>query len=143
MPTETLAAGFRAALRSGERTTIADPVWLAHLGMSPQACTLSQLWAHLANVRSTATPAVLTNQRLGADQWSTTPVHLGQAAVKPLETIFGQGTLARRILGTCGIDPAKVEGPLTVDSARLHSVYDRLRCCLQDGVSFPIAGPVA
>ncbi len=106
LPTEALAALFRAATRDAERTAITDAALLRVLGMPATATDLQQVWRHLA-------AAVLPDASV-----------VDAALARPLEVILSQGPLARRMLQAVGERPDKVA---------LRALSARLADCLVPG----------
>lgn len=138
LPTEGLAAVFRAGLRGGEQAVIEDAEYLRQFGWSNGPCTLQALWRHL--VDSSAEP---TSRLSGlGDDSKSTPA----ADRQPLERILQQGPLARRILAATspvdGEENAELGDVDAVVPERLRAVYRQLAACLADGHSFP-AEPLA
>jgi glutamate---cysteine ligase / carboxylate-amine ligase len=138
LPTEGLAAVFRAGLRAGEQAMIEDAEYLRQFGWSNGPCTLQALWRHL--VDSSAQPTSRLSG-LGDDSQSTPA-----ADRQPLERILQQGPLARRILAATssvdGEENAELGDVDAVVPERLRAVYRQLATCLADGHSFP-AEPLA
>lgn len=103
LPVAPLAEVFRASLREGERTLVADRGYLDVLGVSGERASLCDVWHSL-----------LDRCRPPLDA-------PGQAA---LETIFRRGPLARRMLAFAGEAPSR---------DRLEALCRELVGCLADG----------
>ncbi len=103
LPTEALAAQFRAATRDAELTPIDDAALLRAVGMPAKATDLRAVWRHLAE---TLLPSAAT---------------VDAALARPLHVIVGQGPLARRMLAAVGPQP---------DAAALRSLSRRTAACL-------------
>lgn len=112
IPTEPLAAIFRAALRDGERAMIEDPQYLQQWGLSAPVATIQDVWRHLrqqvSHTGSVPTP-------------SPDDAHLN--------VILEQGPLARRIL-------TAIAKPSSGSREELLRVYRSLSDCLSHGHSF-------
>lgn len=106
LPTERLAAHFRAATRDAERTPISDAALLRAFGLPGTATDLQHIWRHLA-------AAVLPD----ADT-------IDAGLAKPIETILAHGPLARRMLTAVGKKP---------DAVALRALSARLADCLVPG----------
>ena len=100
---EPLDAVLHSTTRDGEAAIIADPEYLAALGMNDQRCSAGELWSHLA---ANCLPADVVDN----GEWQRALAH-----------ISSQGSLARRITRRVGPDP---------DHARLFEVYGELCDCL-------------
>ncbi len=116
--TENLAAIFRAILKDGERTIIADRAYLQQFGLPPQPIAAQEVWRHLINV---------ARDRRSASESGT---------VSPLEVILNQGSLSRRILerlaGLVG-EPTESGG---WSRDQLRQVYREIAHCLEEGLPF-------
>lgn len=138
LPTEGLAAVFRAGLRCGEQAMIEDAEYLRQFGWSNGPCTLQALWRHLVDSSGQPTSPL---SGLG-DHSQSKPA----ADRQPLERILQQGPLARRILAATSPIQCEENAELGhVDAMapeRLRAVYRQLAACLADGHSFP-AEPLA
>ena len=107
LPTESLAAQFRAATRDAELTRITDIDLLRAFGMPGKATDLQHVWRHLADTLLPDAAAV------------------DATLARPLETILTHGPLARRMLKAVGERP---------DAAALRALSCRLAdCLLADG----------
>lgn len=102
LPVAPLADLLLAGIREGEHALVEDPAHLACLGLAAPA-TAGEAWRVL-------------RARVGED--------LPPECHAPLDTILGQGTLARRILA--GL-------PAVPDRADLHARYLELADCLRGG----------
>lgn len=105
-PSEPLTAILRRAIRDGEEATVEDEEQLDCLGLRgrPRA-SLREVWRSL-------------RRELLPPDHEAGPV---------LETIFEEGTLARRLLRAAGPSPSR---------AKLREVYGRLADCARDGTTF-------
>jgi gamma-glutamyl:cysteine ligase YbdK (ATP-grasp superfamily) len=109
-PTEPLATLFRMATRLGDAAEVADVALLRLLGWQASIPpSLGELWHHLMT-----------------DLWSDDSPEAGQWR-QPLELIFREGCLARRILKATGHH---------ADRERLATVYGALCNCLEEGRMF-------
>jgi gamma-glutamyl:cysteine ligase YbdK (ATP-grasp superfamily) len=109
MPQTALVRLFDACIQDADEVTIRDTDYLAHFGIAQRSRQTRDLWWQLAET-------VLAGSGLDAPLWH-----------EPLETIFRQGVLARRILRATGERPGR---------DRLHSAYAELCGCLREGRSF-------
>lgn len=103
--TRALAAILQACIRDAEQAVIADPDYLALLGLERRPCQAREVWARLLNE--------LTAEGEIDPEW-----------LAPLRIILEYGPLARRILDALGPDSSR---------ARLHAIYGDLCRCLQEG----------
>ncbi len=104
--TEALARVLLAAIREGERAIVDDRALLSCLGLPPSPLTLQALWQALLARQVTLPPG----------DWAG-----------PLELIFEQGPLARRLLTAAGETPTPT---------RLRAIYRELCQCLERGELF-------
>jgi hypothetical protein len=132
LPTEGLAAVFRAGLRCGEQAVIEDADYLQQFGWSNGPCTLQTLWQHLLGSLSKPTGRL---SGLDSESESTPTVDR-----QPLQQILQQGPLARRILAATSSSASenKPDGEEAdvVTPERLRAVYRQLADCLANGHSF-------
>jgi gamma-glutamyl:cysteine ligase YbdK (ATP-grasp superfamily) len=106
LDTERLSEVFLKCIQDGEQALIDDADYLTRLGCLECRCSAADLWRFLVETH-------LADYR---EHWR-----------EPLETIFGQGPLARRILRAAGPDCTR---------PRLEAVYRELCDCLQTGRLF-------
>lgn len=106
LPTDVLSAGFTEASRRADDARIADPAWLAALGLRRSA-TLAEVWAHLAAELVSEAPE--------------DPLRRGGELRPFLEALLRDGCLARRIVRRVGSDPSR---------DALRELYAELAACL-------------
>jgi gamma-glutamyl:cysteine ligase YbdK (ATP-grasp superfamily) len=103
---ETQLAGFfNAVLKEGRGFLIEDARYLGMFGENAAGMTVGDLWRSLAD-------RLIPSEN---EAWD------------PLQVIFDEGPLARRLLAALGDDP---------DRDRLAAVYRELCACLQEGTMF-------
>ena len=107
-PTERLIPILDSTIKNGEEAVIEDRAYLEGLGLTTGRATASKVWRHLAD-------------KVCADVVTDT------GKKNPLEAIFENGTLARRILKALGGH---------ADKDRLKRVYSQLCACLAEGRVF-------
>ncbi len=118
IPDETLVEVLSRGILHGECASVDDPALLSALGLPEhdphRPIAAGEIWRHLA----CELPPPDTANREG---WGTA-----------LDNIFGQGTLATRILRAIGPEP---------DRGAMRRVYRRLQTCLASGTVFDGADP--
>jgi len=104
--TEPLVEILNEAIGAGDRGVVLNEAYPRLFGWSAGACTIGELWRHLADTLATG---------------------FGPSESGALEVILSEGCLSRRIRGAAG------EG---FGRARLAAVYTELGDCLQNGRMF-------
>ncbi len=99
---DLLAEIFQGVIKDGDQAVISDPGYLALLGLGPESIRALEIWQHLASRCRDRT------------DWDS-------AFETPLQTIFAEGPLARRII-------KGVAGDLRRDHVK--EVYSQLCDCL-------------
>ena len=103
---EELEPLLLGTIRDGERAAVSDPRYLAAFGFAGERSAAGELWRHLA---AQLLPAA------DRELWA------------PLEVIFQEGPLSRRLLRALGPEPT---------AERLREVYGQLAACLAEGRLF-------
>jgi gamma-glutamyl:cysteine ligase YbdK (ATP-grasp superfamily) len=109
LPTERLAAIFRACVHDADRARVGEPDYLQLMGLPRRECTAGDLWSSIA-------------ERLDRENTRHAAAWRG-----PVEFVLTRGPLARRLLRAIGPRPSR---------GALHELYMALAAALDSGKLF-------